>query len=427
VDWSITGGLDEFYAYEDLNRLTTSYRGGLDGGKDEGKTRRNCVGKLYNVAMRTRLGYCVIAVVLAAGAGVLLVRRGVRPPPPGAEQDCPGQQIAAAASDDEKSPEHAPSAAQSLRSALSARRALERRPLDRSKSQDIEALLESSSLRSDASQRDPLDKLIAQGLDALRTEENAAAAEHFRNALAMDASHTGALYGLCEALLADEQYERAIPILEMIADVCPSDHVSRFNLGVVLSRLGRFDEAVEIYEKLLEVDEQYVQARYNLATLYQGQGRLSEAKAAWEHAIASGGELPSAYTALAEVHLDLGDAHAAMLAYSQAAKLEGDAADAWVNLAVTARAAGCGGRALMAMRKAVSIAPEDPELWSQMAEIQLHLHRQTDEAKLLRDAVRSWEKSLELNPDQPQIRDWIATYRPLVASEPAQVAGHSEQ
>lgn len=308
-------------------------------------------------------------------------------------------------------------------SIAAARQALQEQLLDRQKWLALRRLLKRSAAEALREMADDPDTHIAAGLRALERGDNGIAANCFYRAFELAPTHMGVLHGLAEALVADGQYSRAVPIYEMIVDMAPDDHVSGFNLGVILTRLGRYHYAERIYKSLVSADQRNVRAGYNLATLYQAQGRLSEAREAWQAVIAAGGDLPSAHTALGQVNLDLGDAHAAMLAYAEAAKARPDDADAWVNLAAASRLAGSWGRAMVAARRALAVLPEDAGLWKQLGEIQLDLHRQTDKPQLLSEAVASWQKSLQLDPDQPQLRDWLKTYKAGPATGTTQPAG----
>jgi len=251
---------------------------------------------------------------------------------------------------------------------------------------------------------------LAAGIRALQRGDNKIAADCFYRAFQLDGNHMGALYGLTEALVADKQYEKAVPIYEMIVGMAEDDYVSRFNLAVILSRLRRFGQAEDVYRRLLEDHQDALQARYNLATLYQAQGKLAAARDQWRKLIADAPHLPSAHEALGEVCMDLGDPAAAMSAYAEAAKLRPKQVGSWENLAVAAEQAGSFGRAIVATRRALALAPGDGRLWARLGRLKLELHRRTGRRRFLTEAIDAWRKSLQLDPDQKDIRDWLATY-----------------
>ena len=259
---------------------------------------------------------------------------------------------------------------------------------------------------------DDEDTYIAAGLRAFRRGENALAAERFYKAFEIDPTRLDALHCMCEALVADQSYDQAVDIYEMIVEMDREDHVSRFNLGVIYSRLRRFGEAEAVYTALLGERGDYVRARYNLAVLYQAQGKLADAAETWQMVIRCNHELPSAHASLGQVYLDLGEAEAAMVHYGEAAKLRPKEVGGWVNLAAASQAAGSLGRAHVAMQRAVHLAPEDADLWRELGNLQLDLHRSTGRRELLDQACASWQRSLALDGDQGELQDWLATYRP---------------
>jgi len=265
----------------------------------------------------------------------------------------------------------------------------------------------------------PCDSYLGEGLRALAKGENSLAAEAFYKAFETDPTRIDALKYMCEALLAEESYDQAVQIYEMLVEMDRQDHLSRFNLAVVYSRLKRFGEAEQVYAELLCERQDYVRARYNLAVLYQGQGKLSEAAKQWQEVIRQSPDLSSARACLGQVYLDLGQARRAMLQYAEAAKLRPKEAGAWTNLAEASKAAGFLGRAHVAMQRAVELSSEDAGLWRRLGQLQLQLHRSTGRRELLDCACESWQRSLSLDGNQQDVRDWLETYRtPRPATKP---------
>jgi tetratricopeptide (TPR) repeat protein len=58
----------------------------------------------------------------------------------------------------------------------------------------------------------------------------------------------------------------------------PNDVVTCYNLGVLLSDLGKNDEAKEQYRLAINVDPNYAEAHNNLANLLRKEGRFAEAE-----------------------------------------------------------------------------------------------------------------------------------------------------
>lgn len=259
--------------------------------------------------------------------------------------------------------------------------------------------------------RDPQAHLAA-GHRALRDGRPDDACECYARACELDGANPDAWRALASSLLAQGQYERAIPVLQMIEGLCPDDRLATFNLGAVYARLRRFEQAEACYRRLLQRPDAPLEARYNLASLYQAQGKLKDAIEQWQALLARQPDLTSARDALAQALMDRGDAPAAMDHYAQIAAQCPQEVSAWLNLATAARAAGSLGRSAAALRRATQLAPRDAHVWQRLGQALLDLHRVSREGRFLDDAAEAWQRSLQLDPNQPALRDWLRTYRP---------------
>ena len=232
----------------------------------------------------------------------------------------------------------------------------------------------------------------------------------FYKAIERDVNNLDALKGLAIALVAAERDDEAIPIYRKIIGMSPDDRTAAFNLGNAYMRLRQFGQAEEVYLAVLARHDDFVQARYNLATACLGQGKLTRARDVLREVIARANKLAHVRTALGEVLMDLNDFEGAMAAYSEATKLEPKVVTGWVNFAAAARSAGSYGTALVAIERAAGLAPKDPMIPKRKGELLLELHRRTGQRKLLIQAVRAWQQSLELDPKQLDLRDALKAY-----------------
>lgn len=245
---------------------------------------------------------------------------------------------------------------------------------------------------------------VAAADRALARGDHATAVRCMYRAVDLDPTRVDSLRGLAVALVAAKRFREAVPVYEAVLGSVPTDKTARFNLAIALSRIRDFHRAEVEYRRLLESHEDLVRGWYNLATLYQAQGKLHDARRAWQSVVRLAGHLPSAHSCLGEVLTDLGKHEKAMLAYAEAAKLSPKEVGAWLNLAAAARAAGSYGRAVVALQRAVKLAPVDADVWARLGEVQLELHRSTENRQFLVEAARSWQKSLQLDGDQPELR-----------------------
>ncbi|MBL7133283.1 MAG: tetratricopeptide repeat protein, partial [Phycisphaerae bacterium] len=296
-----------------------------------------------------------------------------------------------------------------LHSAVAGRKALARQVFDR--------IVSKPTSRPGAGEAIPqvpneLQRHIVAGDRALARNDAATGAKCFYRALDIEPAHPGALRGLATALAAAGRYREVVPVYRMIHGIAPEDPVALYNLAVALSKMHQFTEASRVYRKLLSQNAEDVRSRYNLAVLYQAQGKLDDARRAWREVVARAPRLASAHTSLGEVLVDLGDQQGAMLAYAEAAKLRPESVTAWLNLAAAAEGAGSYGRAIVATKRATKLSANDAGIWARLGELYLALHRATGQDRFLANAVAAWQRSLELNPAQPQLRSYVETYGP---------------
>lgn len=92
-----------------------------------------------------------------------------------------------------------------------------------------------------------------------------------------------------------------------------------------------------------------------------------------------------------------------MAAFAAAANAEPDAAGHWAGLGIAARAAGELGRSAAALTRATRLAPDDADLWRELGATQVEIHFTTNDPAPLAAAVEAWQRSLALDPDQPEL------------------------
>lgn len=90
-------------------------------------------------------------------------------------------------------------------------------------------------------------------------------------------NYTEALFFLAQLDIREGNTERAIIIVNGIAQLEPNNPARRYQLGILLASTDRLDEAVAAFEQAVALDAQYANARYFLALGYAEQGRTEEA------------------------------------------------------------------------------------------------------------------------------------------------------
>ena len=184
---------------------------------------------------------------------------------------------------------------------------------------------------------------------------NAAWREHLvRRALVLDPDHPDALFDLATMLRVLRRYEEALGLLERHRRLHPGDFQvvadigrclsglrryaaaepvlrqalegldtseTRYDLALVLDRVGRLDEAVAEYERALDRNPNHVGALNNLGVALARQGRLVPATRRLERAVAVDPDHADAQANLGALYLARGEREAAGRAFREALEL----------------------------------------------------------------------------------------------------------
>jgi tetratricopeptide (TPR) repeat protein len=284
----------------------------------------------------------------------------------------------------------------------------------KSKAELMLAALEPMDLSAPAASTGTAGEAIRRGNIALKQNHPDVAEAHFREALKADETNPDALAGLAMALLMAGKHEESIPVYWDLIGVDPHAYNAYHNLALALVRSGQRMEAERVYLLLLDRKPDFIEGRANLATLYQARGRLADAARHWRKVLELDPERPDAWANLGEVLIDLGDMQKSMEAYAEAAKLQPNNASAWLNYAAAAQAVGSGGRAIVALNRAIELAPQDAEAWRMLGDTKLQIYRARNDQAMLKETIAAWEKSLQLQPDQPQLTEQLNLYAPMV-------------
>ena len=72
---------------------------------------------------------------------------------------------------------------------------------------------------------------------------------------------------------------------------------------------------------------------------------------------------------------------------------------------------------LKTLQRAIELAPYDAEPWRMLGDVKLQLYRATKDKALLAGAVTAWQKSLNLDTNQPELKKRLDLYAPLVEED----------
>lgn len=112
---------------------------------------------------------------------------------------------------------------------------------------------------------------------AVASGDTALARAGAEEAIRKKGNYTEALFFLAQLDINDGNVERAIIIVNGIAQLEPQNPARRYQLGVLLASNDQLDAAVSAFEQAVALDPQYANARYFLALGYAEQGKAEAA------------------------------------------------------------------------------------------------------------------------------------------------------
>jgi len=198
--------------------------------------------------------------------------------------------------------------------------------------------------------------------------------------------------GLAEQYLELDMPVRALEVLDRGCALFPDMIELRFNRGLALDRVGRYDGARDEYLWVLERDPDHAGACHNLAQIYFFENRHGAAIEVLERGIAMGLRLPALFFLLGRVHYAVGRAEEALLQYDRALEIQPDYPNINCHKAVVYLNMRMYGQAMTALEREIEIGGNAAEAYNLLGQMSLAL--QDTES-----AAAFFHKVLAIDPD----------------------------
>ncbi|HJS38571.1 MAG TPA: tetratricopeptide repeat protein [Burkholderiales bacterium] len=269
------------------------------------------------------------------------------------------------------------------------------------------------------------DRPVELGLQHHRAGRLSAAAEFYRQALALDPRHVDALHFLGVVAYQQGDPARAVELISKALAVNAANAPAHNNLGNALAALGRRTEAVHAYLDALALQPEYAdalsnlgnalraldgldtqaaQARFDEANAHRDHGRLDEALASYRMALAMAPGHAAAHLNLGGALQDQGRWPEALASFRKALALAPDLSEAHYNLGIVAYQSGDLPAAKAALARYLESKPDDRAALMTLAEA----HFRSNE---LDDAARCLERLLTDHPADAAAHNLLANVR----------------
>lgn len=161
------------------------------------------------------------------------------------------------------------------------------------------------------------------------------------------------------------------------------------NLGAALAHEGRIVEAMEHYKKALAFDPYSAKAIHNLAGVYLRQGKIADATAYYERTLDLDPEMPQANHMMGIIRLNQGHFDSAIRYFNKALEAMSDPQETQKALSTARQQMQ---KAIVSWDKSLQSNPNQPELYN-------NLGRAFYQLGDVKAAVYQWTKALEIKPD----------------------------
>ncbi len=190
----------------------------------------------------------------------------------------------------------------------------------------------------------------------------AEAARLYREALALDRDHFGALYHLGALRIQQRKPREAAALIRRALKQNPRSAAAHNGLGIALEALQRHDAAVASYDRALAIAPNYAEAHSNRGNALQALNRPVEAVISHEAALAARPDYATAHYNLAIALQSLGRLADAVDHYRRAIELRPDHAEAYDNLGSALHALGRHADAIACYKKALTLKPDSASM-----------------------------------------------------------------
>ena len=253
----------------------------------------------------------------------------------------------------------------------------------------------------------------------------------YREVLALDSGHAGALHYLGVLAYQVGQLEVARELIAAARELRPEDAEIRNNLGTVLWHQRKPAEAAAEFERALALKPGYAEAHNNLANALKDLGRTAEAVAHYEQALRLRPVYAEAHNNLGSALQSLGRLEEALAHYQQALRLRANYPEAHNNAGNARLRQGQLSEAIAHYEQALKLLPDYPEALNNLGGALVHQGRLTE-------AGECFERAIALKPDfagalnnlggalqsQGRLEEATASFERAVALNPSYEEAH---
>jgi tetratricopeptide (TPR) repeat protein len=212
---------------------------------------------------------------------------------------------------------------------------------------------------------------------------------------------------------AQQYLRRAVQTYLRAITLKSDDYDSHLNLSACYYSLGSTKLAEHYCRTAIRIDASRREAYDNLATILESQDKPFEAIQAYLRALEFDTDRPDMLMRLGRLYMQQGRTGSALEVLRRAAELAPESAAAQVLIGQAHYNRQEFGEAAEAFARATQVNPGSASAWRGLGISRMQRFLASPEKTSLRDqALAAWNRSLELNPNQPGLRKLVRKYTP---------------
>ncbi len=203
----------------------------------------------------------------------------------------------------------------------------------------------------------------------------------------------------------------AVKVYLRAVTIEPDDFDANLNIGVCYFKLGLPGLAEQYCRAATQINPRNSQARTNLAIIYDSQDKLYEAVRAYRQSLELKMRQPRVWMSLGSTYMRLGRAKKALSAFKIAARQSPRDATPWIMIGACHYRKRDFTSAMVAYDKAINLGPNNAKAYRGKGVVCMTLFVMDSKRYDLREkAIDSWHSSLEIQPNQTDLRRLIDKY-----------------
>ncbi|MBS3733592.1 MAG: tetratricopeptide repeat protein [Phycisphaerae bacterium] len=209
----------------------------------------------------------------------------------------------------------------------------------------------------------------------------------------------------------EELLRQAVMVFLRAAEIEPDDFETNLNLSACYFQMGKYKLAETYCRAAIEARRDSPQAYTNLGAIYDSQNRLYEAVRAYKTSLELDNRQPHLLMNLASTYVRQQRYETALRTYEHAAELLADSSEPWVQIGMCLYHLQRYPEAVDAYNRAIRADADNADAHRGLGAVCMTQYVQDRRQTKLRDrALQAWHRSLEIRPQQEDLRRLVNKY-----------------